>query len=163
MQEEQIRYLIGQYMRRELTAAQQEELLRLTDATGEATVIEALKEMMEAESHDAPAVDQQHLLASLQQVLSVDKKLPSRPRYRTLFRFAAAAAVILALGIGTYSWFNHRKAEQSLANNNRSLPHDALPGRDGAILTLSDGRKLVLDSLGSGVITTQGKTTVSLK
>ncbi|HSC40626.1 MAG TPA: hypothetical protein VLD19_22235, partial [Chitinophagaceae bacterium] len=73
MQEEQIRYLIGQYMRRELTAAQQEELLRLTDAAGEATVIEALKEMMEADSHDAPAVDQQHLLTSLQQVLSVDK------------------------------------------------------------------------------------------
>ena len=163
MQEEQIRYLIGQYMRRELTTAQQEELLRLTDAAGEATVIEALKEMMEAESHDAPAVDEEHLLASLQQVLSVDKKLPSRGRYRRLFRLAAAAVVVLALGIGTYRWFSHRKESQSLANNNQSLQHDASPGRDGAILTLSDGRKLVLDSLGSGVVTTQGKTTVSLK
>ena len=170
MQEEQIRFLIGQYMRRELTAAQQEELLRLTDAAGEAAVVDALKEMMEAETQQAQGVDPDQLQASLQRVLSVDKNGYNTPasqqptgRYRKLFRYAAAAIVIITLGAGAWLWFNNHKENQSLAGNSQSLQRDAAPGKEGAILTLSDGRKMVLDSMGNGVVTTQGKTTVSLK
>src|SRR5690349_20667443 len=40
---------------------------------------------------------------------------------------------------------------------------DIPPGRDGAILTLSDGRQVVLDSLGNGVVATQNGTQVVVK
>jgi ferric-dicitrate binding protein FerR (iron transport regulator) len=44
-----------------------------------------------------------------------------------------------------------------------ATPADIPPGRDGAILTLADGRQVVLDSLGNGVIATQNGTQVELK
>ena len=87
------------------------------------------------------------------------QEMTSIPLYRR-WVFRAAAAIILLLGIGTYLWKHNPPASDNLAQNKS---HDALPGRDGAILSLADGRKLVLDSLGNGIIATQGKTTVQIK
>ncbi|HEX6431587.1 MAG TPA: FecR family protein, partial [Niastella sp.] len=75
--------------------------------------------------------------------------------------WVAAGALLLA-GIGGYIY---------LLLNNKAVPlpavaekpADILPGRDGAILTLSDGRKVVLDSLGNGVIATQHGTLLLLQ
>lgn len=65
----------------------------------------------------------------------------------------AAASVLLALGIGAYLW---------TANNKHTIPPavavsngEIRSGKDGAILTLADGSKVVLDSLGNGVIALQ--------
>jgi len=41
--------------------------------------------------------------------------------------------------------------------------NNALPGHDGAILTLADQQQVVLDSLHEGIVTTQGQTTISIK
>jgi ferric-dicitrate binding protein FerR (iron transport regulator) len=63
-----------------------------------------------------------------------------------------AASVILLLGAGAYLWTSDTK--------NASLPKmvaktDIPPGKDGAILTLANGRQVVLDSLENGLIAVQ--------
>ncbi|MEI3797060.1 MULTISPECIES: FecR domain-containing protein [unclassified Chitinophaga] len=74
-----------------------------------------------------------------------------RPRR---YRWAVAAA-ILALVAGTYAWLQrpakHPAAQQLIAN--------AMPGTHKAILTLSDGSKVTLDSTGNQVIR-QGATAI---
>lgn len=60
--------------------------------------------------------------------------------------WAAAAAVILLLGIGAYLRTDNKKTMVSA---------EIQPGKEGAILTLADGTQIVLDSLGNGVIASQ--------
>jgi transmembrane sensor len=74
-----------------------------------------------------------------------------------------AAAIIIVFGVAAYFWLNNKKQEKSLTNNNKQIQTDIAPGHDGAILTLANGRQLVLDSLKNGVIAMQNGSQVELK
>jgi len=79
---------------------------------------------------------------------------------RTWVRYAAA--IIVLLGMGLY-WFLVNKQESGIsAGDPVAEIADIPPGREGAILTLADGRQVVLDSLGNGVIAVQNGTQVVL-
>lgn len=80
------------------------------------------------------------------------------PLYR---RWWAAASVILALCIGAYIWNANKKNAESPIVVAKTV--DIAPGEDGAILTLSDGRQIVLDSLGNGVIALQNGSQAVIK
>ena len=73
--------------------------------------------------------------------------------------WAAAAMVIVVGAVWLFS-------DQQKMNN---IPQVAItladiqPGKEGAVLTLADGSKVVLDSLGNGLISTQSGTKVVLK
>jgi len=111
------------------------------------------------------------LYRDIQHTLELDntaEKLPAAviPMYKRLsFRIAGAAAIILLLGAGAYLWRQRQgRLDIVRTESGSELPkNDAPPGRDGAILTLADKRQVVLDSLGDGVVTSQGKTTVLIK
>jgi transmembrane sensor len=69
-----------------------------------------------------------------------------------------AAAVIVLLGIGAYLWiFNKQQQVEQVVTT------DIAPGREGAVLTLANGTKVILDSLGNGVVAEQQGTQVILK
>src|SRR5690606_33548008 len=91
-------------------------------------------------------------------VVNLDKPLSRRRR----IGYMAAAAVLLLLASGAYFWFSSqsRSFQKSLASQTRQ---DILPGRDGAILTLADGSRVVLDSLGNGVVALQNGIRVMLQ
>lgn len=69
-------------------------------------------------------------------------------------RWGWAAAVALLLAGGTYLWSTYRPeaAQPPLAANST----DIKPGTNGAVLTLSDGSQVALDSAHAGTITLQG-------
>jgi transmembrane sensor len=73
-----------------------------------------------------------------------------------------AAAIVIIAGLAVYFWKNEPKKETSTAAVSKKVRTDVEPGRDGAILTLADGRQLVLDSLGNGIIATQNGAKVVL-
>lgn len=64
-----------------------------------------------------------------------------------------AAAIFLGIAIGAYYWvaFKKQPAPDTIVMN----ASDIGPGKAGAILTLSDGSQVVLDSLANGVIAAQ--------
>lgn len=79
---------------------------------------------------------------------------------RKFFRYAAAA--ILLLCVGAYFLVIRKSADRQLADNHR--PADIIaPGRNGAVLTLADGSKVVLDSMGNGVVANQSGVPVFLQ
>jgi transmembrane sensor len=85
-------------------------------------------------------------------------------RISRLRRFARVAAVVILLaGVGGYGYFLMNRKESAPAAAMARKTVDIPPGRDGAILTLSDGRQVVLDSLGNGVVATQNGTQVVVK
>ncbi|HEY8388766.1 MAG TPA: FecR domain-containing protein [Parasegetibacter sp.] len=74
---------------------------------------------------------------------------------RGIGKWLAAASVILLLTLGGFFFFNGKNkitGTQQLATNSEKVEVDVLPGGEGAILTLADGRQIVLDSLGNGII-----------
>lgn len=84
-----------------------------------------------------------------------------RPRVLLLQRRAAAAAILLAIGIGTYVWVNHiHNNELASVQPGAGNKQDVQPGGNKALLTLADGRTIVLDSAGNGVLAKQGNAKV---
>lgn len=83
---------------------------------------------------------------------------------RKWYRYAAAAAIlVLMTGVASYFFLRSTTFTQTVAQHNQPATDDALPGTTGAILTLANGQQLVLDSLGNGVIATQGKTNIAIQ
>jgi ferric-dicitrate binding protein FerR (iron transport regulator) len=76
-------------------------------------------------------------------------------------KMAAAAAVLLIIGWWLFN-NNHRPEQKTVlaVTNAKQL---ITPGKDGALLTLADGRQIVLDSLGNGVVATQNGADVLLE
>lgn len=72
--------------------------------------------------------------------------------------WVAAASVLLISSAGVVYFMNAKK-EPNVVHT----PAAITPGKDGAILTLADGRKIVLDSLGNGVVSHQSGTAVVLQ
>lgn len=78
--------------------------------------------------------------------------------------FRYAAAILIICGIGAYLYNQTQKTSAEITSN-KPVPteKDIAPGKDGAILTLADGRKIVLDSLGNGIVAEQKGTNVLLE
>lgn len=84
---------------------------------------------------------------------TVEELLPTETPVRRISIFRrwswVAAAVILLLGVGTYLWQTNKTTIPTIAIT------DISPGSDGAILTLANGKQVVLDSLQNGLVAVQ--------
>jgi len=84
-----------------------------------------------------------------------DPLIPSIRRLRTYLKYAAA--VILLAGLGTWFYFNERKNIPPTAGTTPVRDgNDIAPGGDRAVLTLSDGTTITLDSVSNGPLAWQG-------
>ncbi len=74
---------------------------------------------------------------------------PRRRWYKTV---AVAASILLVLGTAGYFFFgsNGREALPVAATAEKRFKNDVSPGMTGAILTLEDGRKIILDTVSKG-------------
>jgi len=68
------------------------------------------------------------------------------------------AAVLLLFGAVTF--YMHSRTSGHPAINTKLVKNDVLPGGNKAILTLANGKKIVLDKAGNGTIAKQGNTNV---
>ena len=165
MQNEAIRYLIQQYLSGQLTEVQGQELLAFVNSSDQSDVLAVLKELMQEESHKAVPLDSEVLRASLRKVLQVDKGLPLVVPVRRLAgrpAWWAAAAVFVVLGASSYFMF-FNKTGQAIATAQAQagrFKNDVGPGSNKAILTLSSGQQIILDSAANGVLARQGNAQV---
>jgi len=80
------------------------------------------------------------------------------PKTRTLWpRIAAAASVLLILSAGGYFLLKPKQQQQQIAQNQTK---DIAPGHNQATLTLAGGKRIILTKGLSGLLATQGKTTI---
>jgi transmembrane sensor len=86
------------------------------------------------------------------------RKTPVRPLHilhSGWFRAAAVILLFLGIGAGTYVYITRLK-KPLVARIIPALPADRAPGGNKAILTLSGGRQLVLDSTAQDTVLTEG-------
>jgi ferric-dicitrate binding protein FerR (iron transport regulator) len=127
--------------------------------------VEAWLEQMELSQNEWTALDATAKAEWLAKLYGDIQHTIAKPTRRLfIFRFAAAAILILLAGTGAWLWLRPSgENNKQVAAKKSTQNSDALPGHDGAILTLADHRQVVLDSLHDGTVTTQGSTTVLIK
>ena len=159
--------LLMKHLQGSLSDAEQEQLTQwLLQSDRNRRLFESINDeeqlrLMVLAYHQESAEDNEAIILS-----KIRREIGSAPvrSMSRLRRFAQVAAVVLLLaGIGVYSYLLLNRKSASSPAVVAEKPADILPGHDGAILTLSDGKQVVLDSLGNGTIATQNGTQVVLK
>jgi ferric-dicitrate binding protein FerR (iron transport regulator) len=82
---------------------------------------------------------------------------------RIPFRRIAAAIIILVLGLGAYYLLPNTNTKEisKKATNNAGFKNDVLPGGNKAVLTLSNGTKILLGTAANGTLAKQGNTKIT--
>lgn len=79
-----------------------------------------------------------------------------RPASRIAMRWASAAAIIILFGIGTYFYTTTQNKNQGITSVKPApVEKDIMPGKNRAVLTLSSGKMVELDSAVPGTIKDQ--------
>lgn len=86
----------------------------------------------------------------------------ARPVYRVRFlkKWGWAAAILLLLGAGAYFYTASNKPEADFVKGKEAVAPSILPGSKKALLTLSDGTTITLDSAANGAIAQQGNSSI---
>jgi ferric-dicitrate binding protein FerR (iron transport regulator) len=159
-------YLLQQYQSGQISQPEWEELAALlTDDTNNEHIERALQQAMEQHTTAATFLERDYR-ALIEKIIAVDRPVPSAAPVRRMVvirrwgRVAAAVLLLLAAGIAYRSMF---MTDKSSVPQQAAIIKDIAPGTQGAILTLGDGRQVLLDSQRNGLIAKQGATNVTLK
>jgi transmembrane sensor len=179
MEQQRLYYLLQQYGNDSATQDELNELQHfLTSDEGRALFEETMAGIMD--TMQASTFDSSPFRHLSQKVLEIDKTpafaeatagkpdnnshpIPGVHVLRTAwFRYVAAAMIVLAVGMAGWIWIANKKTDAVAVNPGKFPDTTIAPGKNGAVLTLGDGRQLVLDSLGNGVVAMQQGTQVAL-
>ena len=150
MDQTELTYLLNRYADNTITESEKEALITfLQSGEDQEPALEAGEAFLDAHEHSHTDLSPYSNIA--QQILDTDRvELQPQKKGRLLHMVRpariAAAAVLLALVTGIWWW--NRSPEQPPAVAEIIPVNDIAPGNDGAILTRTDGSKVVLDASG---------------
>jgi transmembrane sensor len=165
---DRIQYLFNRYMQKACTRVELQELFAYIAQPENRAMLEQLMDTEYEVLQPLAAANETDWEYIFQQVTQTGENnvipLDDRNRFRWT-RVAAAAVVVLALGLGGY-WFLNRLAKNNVAKTPGPVHQpigDVLPGGNKAVLTLADGSTITLDSAHNGTLAQQGNMTVANK
>lgn len=96
----------------------------------------------------------------IKNIISLDKDLKADNNISILSRhkakFLGIAATLIAVLFASLWFYKSLNSKSQLENKITEIKHDFLPGKEGAVLTFSDGTEIMVDNLGnSGEIATK--------
>lgn len=155
MDTQRLHHLLDLQLEQQLSSQQEEELnTLLKNEEAEQTLAEHIRN----NAIDPQSLDEATTAAVFKKLMDADK--PEQTRTIPLrYTIPAAAAAILIIILTTYFYTTHTgKTTTTIAQQ-----EDIAPGHNGAILTLSNGSRLTLDSMHNGIIATQGGSQIKLQ
>ncbi|WP_341834595.1 FecR domain-containing protein [Chitinophaga pollutisoli] len=159
MSNARIHYLVNRFMEGACSGDERRELAEWVNQSGSDTAVQAVLE--EAWRNYEPAdADRQAGAAAMDRVYARLSKETDRSRHHIAWwKPAAAAAVLLLAGLGI--WQGTKSPPLPIAQAQQDHTDDAMPGGEKAVLTLSNGRQIVLDSAADGLLAQQGGATIN--
>lgn len=152
MAEQEFEELFRKYLNDTMSA---EEFLRwkqLLQNENYSQQLEAQLEELVSTDHSAAGFDAP-AETMYRQIEETTVRLKRNPFTMRRYLLYAAAAVLLLVGAGVIVQFlNNGKQNKEAGKQLAATSLDIVPGTNGAVLTLADGRKIILDSLQNGVI-----------
>jgi hypothetical protein len=119
-----------------------------------------------SEMNTPPAeILQQQLENSFENILQkIEEKENAGGKLRRIpwLRYAAAAALIIIVGSGAYLLLQQKTLTKEIAKDTspKQINKDLAPGGNKAILTLADGKQIVLNDAKNGSLGNQGNTKI---
>ncbi|WP_343743760.1 FecR domain-containing protein [Chitinophaga sp.] len=152
---ERLIYLLSQARKRLATQEEYTELLEMVQAD-ETGMVNA-----QIEAFHGPTAPDSNNPAEWQQlvtdILAADKSRPATRIKPLHWRWVAAASLLL---LACATWWRLQPAKAPVPVHAQATP-DVAPGGNKAILTLSDGSQITLDSATNGVLAQQGSSKVT--
>lgn len=147
---EHFKKLMRRYLDNECTPGEMKELFTIINSADADRLL--LKEMQE-EFSSAFAADEKIQPSPVRGAEII-------PFYRKRW-FQIAAAVLIIICSGIYFLPVGKKVKETVKNEIKQPPINSIsPGTDMAVLTLSDGQKIILDSTHNGTIAVQGNSKI---
>lgn len=160
MNHSELQQLFRRYKEGGATPGEIKTLMEMLKKPGMEGVIKELlgQEIEELEQKPVPEgidLSEERIKEILGQILAEPQipviKLQDHTARRNVWRYVAAAVVVLAVGAGALLIMRKTNPGQPVAR--QEIKTDIPPGHDGAILTLADGRTIVLDNTQNGKVT----------
>jgi hypothetical protein len=167
MNRQRIHYLLTQYLESKITEVELHELGAILLQDSAAGILQNTFEDIINNSqgtsiyHEADWEPVYQTIIHTQQapVIAIENK---KLRRFSFMKIAAAASVILLLGIGGYFFFFNKTSTPAVIV--KSVTNDvAAPQINKALITLMDGRKVLLDSVMNGTLAVQGNVEIVKK
>ncbi|TDX00289.1 FecR family protein [Dinghuibacter silviterrae] len=142
--------LLQRYLDGTCSAQEGEELFAwLASDAGRKPLLEALQREYKGQEEPHPAgAAGDRIWARLEQ--------STRARRPLRMYWTAAAAAVLVMGVGAYTWNRYERRPRPTVPKEPIAVQDVGPGGNKATLTLGDGRTIVLDRAAEGQLTRQG-------
>ncbi|UKT65953.1 FecR family protein [Pedobacter mucosus] len=156
--QEKLSYLLKRYAANKCTAAEFEELFSLIKASGDQSeIFNGLKDIWEStSSHPAKREEEWERL-----YLTMNEKAskPTDSRSKLWWTFSAAASLLIISTIALLFYKGEKPAVPHIVNVKPA--QELIPGGNKAILTLANGKKIILDGKNNGIIASQTGITIS--
>lgn len=169
MDKEKITELIEKYTSDNLNDTEVSTLLQLLDNKAHREIIEGILQdsylsgLFRQEETQARKSRLEALMQKRMQESSLSDEVPYQRPIRSIFGWSWVAACIILVITATVIFRIFSEKQVVFSNNLIAATQDIIPGKEGAILTLSDGRQVVLDSMRAGLIASQNGADVILK
>lgn len=153
MDKQRIDYLLERFKDNRLSENEAEELLLLLGEDQCENLTEQINAIL-VEHDQLFAITDTTGQIDLSLITSIDKNTglaedKGKSNY-AIFRFLAAACLLIILAVSLLLFKQNSKNDYS--SQNQSSVHDVNPGTDKAILTLADGRTIILDNKETGLL-----------
>jgi transmembrane sensor len=165
-QNDRFQYLVQQYLNDKCTAEELAEFWEQVRQLKDETVFQPELEahwQRSAAGNEAPALGWESVL---QQVFTKAEPYMQEPAAmpvwrRPVFRWAAAAMVVLSLGVAAYFLLNNKKTTGTAGPVATTTVQDVpAPQNNRATITLANGQTIYLDSAGNGALASEGNVQV---
>ena len=159
-----LKYLFDRYYNNTATPNERDELLNLIDAgTKDKELSILIRQAWDELSPDAELFENETSDAMLGKVLGGNSPKEGKNNRSIIFlwaKIAAAAVVLVFIGYSSILHLFIHKRQQNVVTKTKTQLHDILPGGNKAVLTLGNGKTIVLDNAKNGMLVKEGKTVV---
>ncbi len=161
LSKDRISYLLEVYSNRKATPAEEEELFEWAKKGNEQPFKKHIEKLLSDYNSNelVPAVEWERMY---ERIMEEKASLHVHPKARKMIwvRSAAAAIVLFLLGTAYYYIAGHKQPQKVSVFQQTKTIDIAAPNSVNAVLTLSNGEKIILDSTGNGVVAMEGTVNV---
>ncbi len=162
-QDDHFRYLFEQFISKKASREELNELFELLKQPGMEETSQEILDIYFAGPVSGKELDRNYWTGRLQEIINTAQgapvesgKSPGRSILRTGYWWAAAAAILFAI-LGGYLYFSDNKTKEPVNVAQKITPADIKPPESNrATITLASGNKILLDSVGTGTLASQG-------
>ncbi len=161
-----MRYLFDRYYSKTATQQERDELFAIIDAGASDEELSLLIRQAwdDLKPAETPLFSNDKTNLMLSNILGAQESGNKSKSQNNIFlwgKIAVAAMTLVVLTFGAYSYLHNKKAAQQKQIVKIKRPHhDALPGGNKAVLTLANGKTIILDNAQNGTLAKDGSTLI---